>query len=364
MTENIFFQSKNYQDLLHNEEDYALDVYYKEGNYICNKKEWRINGDLHNDKGAAVIIVKKHKYKNKNKTIYKYFMNDILHRENGPAVITDEYEEWWCNGRVHREDGPAIVYKNGGEEWYKYGLLHREDGPAIIKQDYEEWRLNGFLHREDGPAMNYGFGKEWYLNGELHREDGPAVKSQDGKQWWFHGKLHREDGPAVIDYEEGKEEWYNNGFLHRVDGPAIIYDNGNEEWYKYDKLHRGCELPAITINRFNEETQSFVILQEWWGEGKKHRSHNLPASVFNKDKEYYVFDKLHRTDGPAIDNENNKQWWLNDVQMSEDKHKQIVLIWKKYLFNIKKIILDKYKERLNLCFNKDLTINISKFILA
>lgn len=48
---------------------------------------------------------------------------------------------WYINDVYHREDGPALVEKDQGEWWYKKGKLHRVGGPAILVQ--------GFL-RDDG----------------------------------------------------------------------------------------------------------------------------------------------------------------------------------------------------------------------
>ena len=38
----------------------------------------------------------------------------------------------------HRDDGPAVI-SNNGQEWHKNGLLHRIDGPAIIHNNYQCW---------------------------------------------------------------------------------------------------------------------------------------------------------------------------------------------------------------------------------
>ena len=38
---------------------------------------------------------------------------------------------YYLNKVLHREDGPAKEYVNGDKHWYKNGKLHREDGPAI-----------------------------------------------------------------------------------------------------------------------------------------------------------------------------------------------------------------------------------------
>jgi len=77
-------------------------------------------------------------------------------------------KEWWLNDRLHREDGPAVEYANGNKEWYLNDKLHREDGPAIeLANGHKSWHLNGKCHREDGPAVELANGnKAWYLNHE------------------------------------------------------------------------------------------------------------------------------------------------------------------------------------------------------
>jgi hypothetical protein len=83
------------------------------------------------------------------------------------------------------------VYSNGSKHWYLDDKLHREDGPAV---EYPKvgnlWYLNGKRHREDGPAVeSYNGSKCWYLNDKLHREDGPAIECPNGnKSWYLNGK--------------------------------------------------------------------------------------------------------------------------------------------------------------------------------
>ena len=78
------------------------------------------------------------------------------------------------------------AYGDGSKYWFLNDKLHREDGPAIEWEDgTKKWFLNGQLHREDGPASEWANGtKFWYLNGKLHREDGPAVEYADGDKYW------------------------------------------------------------------------------------------------------------------------------------------------------------------------------------
>ena len=60
------------------------------------------------------------------------------------------------------------VYANGAKRWYLNDKLHREDGPAIeAANGSKSWYLNGKYHREDGPAVDYASGyKSWWLNGK------------------------------------------------------------------------------------------------------------------------------------------------------------------------------------------------------
>lgn len=61
-----------------------------------------------------------------------------------------------------------IEYDDGGEYWFVNGILHREDGPAVIRFDGQQrWFYNNLLHRSDGPAIVHSEGyKTWFLRGE------------------------------------------------------------------------------------------------------------------------------------------------------------------------------------------------------
>lgn len=56
--------------------------------------------------------------------------------------------------------------KSGSIRWYKNDDLHREDGPASEWASGTKcWYINGKRHRENGPAIEYPEGaKAWYLN--------------------------------------------------------------------------------------------------------------------------------------------------------------------------------------------------------
>ena len=99
-------------------------------------------------------------------------------------VNDDGDKEWFLNDKLHREDGPACEYVSGTKLWYSNHKLHREDGPAC------EW-ANG--------------SRFWYLNGKLHRADGPAIERVNGdKAWHLNGKQvteaqHAEQTAPVIE---------------------------------------------------------------------------------------------------------------------------------------------------------------------
>lgn len=75
---------------------------------------------------------------------YKDCNYTILHRTDGPAVISAHRTTWWyTNGKRHRIDGPAIEWSNRDESWFRYGKLHRLDGPAISNLWSIIYRVNG-----------------------------------------------------------------------------------------------------------------------------------------------------------------------------------------------------------------------------
>ena len=64
-------------------------------------------------------------------------------------VFEDGSKFWYLNDKLHRTDGPAVEYANGGKEWYLNGKRHREDGPAIEYADgRKRWFSDGFENSE------------------------------------------------------------------------------------------------------------------------------------------------------------------------------------------------------------------------
>ncbi len=80
--------------------------------------------------------MKNGKHVEENGTVL-YYKNDLLHREDGPAMVTkDKTQVWYKNGNVHSyNNNPAIITQDGFKAWYDTGIRHRSDGPAIINPD-------------------------------------------------------------------------------------------------------------------------------------------------------------------------------------------------------------------------------------
>ena len=70
-------------------------------------------------------------------------------KKNGLIIDEEGNKEYFKNDILHREDGPAIECKNGNVYYYKNGKRHRTDGPAIIWYNpYEEgWYLDGVHYK-------------------------------------------------------------------------------------------------------------------------------------------------------------------------------------------------------------------------
>ena len=137
-----------------------------------------------------------------------------------------------------QNDKPAVINSQGEKLWYKHGVFHRENGPAIITENrdyywennkhiktiekkknnsfnlmelYQKYKkkypnvpykistkLNeifcidktGTYHSyDDAPAIINYYCKKWYRHGEFHRENGPAVISSNHKSYWLDGRL-------------------------------------------------------------------------------------------------------------------------------------------------------------------------------
>jgi len=217
---------------------------------------------------------------------------------------------------------------------------------------------NGEYHFDDAcafPARISGGVAHYYLHGVPHRADGPAEVHPNGSEsWFFDGRYHRDDGPAdiAIDEENIIVTWYQHDLLHRIDGPAIVdldksHDTIILSWWRGDKKHNSqqeivdgtvrcrpaymkfkiSDFPAHLLEKFqsthdltngdifdnlDELDYPNAIEMQWWIDDKLHNT-DAPAIVYRNGTEmWYQSGKLHRDDGPAITKFNGyKAWFLN-----------------------------------------------------
>lgn len=105
--------------------------------------------------------------------------------KNGLIISKSGDKHWYVNDILHREDGPAVEFTNGTKYWYIDGKIHRKGGPAI---EWECgsccWFIDGKFHREDGPAIEYSNGDTcWYISGEeISRSTIDIIFSIAGKE--------------------------------------------------------------------------------------------------------------------------------------------------------------------------------------
>jgi len=64
--------------------------------------------------------------------VKRYFLNDKLHREDGPALeYNDGTKYWFLNGKLHRADGPAVEWGSGHKEWWIKGRVFPSEQEMI-----------------------------------------------------------------------------------------------------------------------------------------------------------------------------------------------------------------------------------------
>jgi hypothetical protein len=60
----------------------------------------------------------------------------------------------------------------------------------------------------------------------------------------------------------------------------------------------------------------------WYLNDKRHREDGPAIEDSDGTKSWYLNGKLHREDGPAIEYPNgHKEWWLNGNKLTEQQHK-------------------------------------------
>jgi len=89
---------------------------------------------------------------------------------------------------------------------------------------------------------------------------------------------------------------------------VTVDNDGTIEWYLKNKLHRE-DGPAI---EFGDGTKG------WYLNGQCHREDGPAIEYASGTKSWYLNGKLHREDGPAIEfGDGTKYWYLNGKRLTE-----------------------------------------------
>jgi len=110
---------------------------------------------------------------------------------NSRIVLTDGDTFWYRDDVLHREDGPAVEWVNGTKEWwYKGFFVGKGDKP-----DPTLWARLTSVEANGGALLNgcivdlEGV-KWWYKDDLIYREDGPALEAPNGTtEWYFKGEF-------------------------------------------------------------------------------------------------------------------------------------------------------------------------------
>jgi len=108
-----------------------------------------------------------------------------------PQLLID----YVCNGKVKINRGGAW------QTWvyFENNIVHRTDGPALISRTkdgkYQSWFKHGLYHREDGPARTTPSVNMWYIDGAIQKTECTLKNLPE--------ELMKDSSPKNIDPETG-----------------------------------------------------------------------------------------------------------------------------------------------------------------
>ena len=94
---------------------------------------------------------------------------------------------------------------------------------------------------------------------------------------------------------------------------VTIDEDGTKHWFLGDKLHRE-DGPAVEYANGNKL---------WYINDKRHREDGPAVEWSDGDKWWYINGKRHREDGPAVENANGyKAWYINGEHLTQEEFNQ------------------------------------------
>ena len=124
------YKRKHIKKILHSK---SIKV-HTDDNESSTTTSYKIENVYHNEFGPARIRVNK-------KEGYNLF--GMVLPNNIKSLKTSGYKEWYIRGYRHRLDGPAVVYNEGAEEYWVNNKLHNDFGPALISRNVTEYYRHG-----------------------------------------------------------------------------------------------------------------------------------------------------------------------------------------------------------------------------
>ena len=278
-----------------------------------------------------------------------------LHRVHGPAqtILRTMEKQWYYHGKLNNDNGPAVTRPVGSELamfWYSNDKLHREDGPAYIRPGADpvtQYFLNGTNFDAEEywnmvlPDLVKKFEKTTSLAGLAGEYNGLYARLLDNDI----AIVNRVMLPAMVDklnciatqYVSPDDYMTLSHFpsevlqSNSVDVQGIVdklFHNLHEEQaieilqtLPHEWLYR-VKLPADIISMFNQgqsqkpsSIRKFFNTQQPVKIAQSHVSDDAPTRHEKPDGSIVWLDahaKLHREDGPAIENINgDKEWWIH-----------------------------------------------------
>jgi len=91
---------------------------------------------------------------------------------------------------------------------------------------------------------------------------------------------------------------------------VTVSDNGTKHWYLNNKLHR-VDGPAVEYADGSKH---------WYHDGKPHRVDGPAIEGADGSKIWYVDNKRHRVDGPAVEYASgSKEWYLDGKELTHSQ---------------------------------------------
>ena len=79
---------------------------------------------------------------------------------------------YFLDNKLHRKNGPSFIRKNDIYIWSINGKLHRDDDlPAYESDSLKIYSINGYWHRINNPAYIENFKKEYWINGVQYKNE-------------------------------------------------------------------------------------------------------------------------------------------------------------------------------------------------